>query len=141
MNRLLPITAMLLLTVAFAMAKSSTTASHMSTVAATNTNQRTVQGCLSGAKGNYTLTDSVGNIWQLEGDTGQLKNDVGNTVALTGMGNNAAALTGNSKDYIDVDMTSIDDFLVSSVKKVSEGCSAQKTRYARIKENETVADE
>lgn len=139
MNRLLPITSMLLLTVAFAMAKSSNMTNSQMSPAAANANQRSVQGCLSGTKGDYTLTDSLGNIWQLEGNTGQLKNDVGDTVALTGTGNNAAVLTGNSKDYIDVDMTSINDFLVSSAKQISEGCSQQNTRYARIKENDILA--
>jgi hypothetical protein len=132
MNRLLLITSMLLLTIAFAMAKSSnTTNSQMSTAVAANAMQKTVQGCLSDANGDYTLTDSSGTIWQLEGSTDQLKNDVGHTVAITGRGNNAAVLTGNSKDYIDVDMASVNDFQVSTVKQISATCSQQNRRFAR----------
>jgi hypothetical protein len=132
MSRILPLTSMLLLTVAFAMAKSSnTTNSQISKAVSANAKQETIQGCLAGADGNYTLTDSQGRIWQLEGSTDQLKGGVGHTVAITGRGNNGAVVTGNSKEYIDVDMASVNDFQVSSVRQISVGCSVQSRRYAR----------
>ena len=40
-------------------------------------------------------------------------------------------MTGNSKDYIDVDMTLVNDLKVSSVKQISATCSQQNMRYAR----------
>ncbi len=136
MRRLLAITAVPLLTVAFAMAKSNNTTNSQMSPTATQT---TIQGCLSSANGGYAVTDSQGNVWTLEGNTGQLKTDVGHTVALTGRGNNAAALTGNSQKYIDVDMASINDFQVSSVKQISAGCSARNQQYARVKAKDMLA--
>lgn len=99
MNRLLLIASMLLLTASFVMAKSSNTAgSQTSSTALTAAKQETIQGCLSSRNGGYTLTDTLGNVWQLEGNTNQLKNnDTGHTVAVTGKGNTAAAVTGNTK--------------------------------------------
>ena len=142
MKRLLAITAMLLLTVAFTMAKSgTTTSSPISSVAPVKAEERAVQGCLSGGSGNYTLTDSLGNLWQLEGSTDQLKGDVGHTVAITGIGGNAAAMTGNSKDYIDVDMASVNDLQVSRVKPISVTCSQQNRRYARNQAADMLAAE
>ena len=141
MKRLLAITAMLLLTVAFAMAKNGITTSPLISPAAPAAKGRTVRGCLSGTNGNYTLTDSVGRIWQLEGSTDQLNGEVGHTVAITGRGGNAAVMTGNSKDYIDVDMASINDLKVSSVKQISVTCSQQNRRYARIQAADMLAAE
>ncbi len=139
MRRLLPITSLLLLTVAFAMAKSSNTTNSQISQASTNAKQMTIQGCLSSTNGGYALTDSLGNVWTLEGSSNQLKNDVGHTVAITGRGGDAAVLIGNSRKYIDVDMASISDFQVSSVKPVSAACSAQNKRYARIKAGDMIA--
>lgn len=132
MSKLLPITSILLLTVAFALAKSSsTTSSQVSPAAQANAKERTVRGCLSGTNSNYTLTDSSGRVWQLEGSADQLKSEIGHTVAITGRGTNAAVMAGNSRDYIDVDMASINDLKVSSVKQISATCSQQNERYAR----------
>jgi hypothetical protein len=133
MRRLLPLSLLLLLAVAFAAAKTSNTTTNLQTPMATSasTQQGTLQGCLSSAGNEYTLTDSSGAIWQLEGNTDQLKPYVGHTVALTGSGNNAAALTGNANRYIDVDMTSVNDFQVSSAKQISPTCSPQNQRLAQ----------
>jgi hypothetical protein len=43
-----------------------------------------VQGCLSGAAGNFSLTDSSGNTYQLAGDTSKLSEHVGHKVEITG---------------------------------------------------------
>jgi hypothetical protein len=140
MRKLLTITSVLLLTIAFAMAKGSNTSnSQMSPEASPIARTMTIQGCLSSANSGYALTDSQGNVWTLEGSTGQLKNDVGHTVALTGRGGDAAFLTGNGEKYIDVDMASIADLHVASVKQISTGCSAQGTQYARHKAADMLA--
>ena len=45
---------------------------------------KTVQGCLSGSGGNYTLTDKAGNTYQLAGDTSKLTEHVGHKIEVTG---------------------------------------------------------
>ena len=139
MSRILTIASMLLLTFAFAMAKSSNTTSSQIPGTQVSAKQMTIQGCLSGANGDFTLTDSSGRTWQLEGSKGRLRNNVGHAVAITGRGNNAAALTGNSSKYIDVDMASVNDLQVSSVKQVAAACSVQGERYARSEANDMLA--
>lgn len=47
-------------------------------------NATTVEGCLNGSSGNYTLTDSSGKTWQLTGDTSKLNDHVGHKVEITG---------------------------------------------------------
>jgi|SRR5437899_1327541 cytoskeletal protein RodZ len=45
---------------------------------------KSVEGCIGGAAGSYTLTDSSGKTWQLSGDTSKLGDHVGHTVQATG---------------------------------------------------------
>jgi hypothetical protein len=93
----------------------------MNTTSATATSsgsQTTVEGCLSGADGKYTLTDSQGKAYNLTGDTSKLAEHVGHTVKITGMpssGSDASASTGMS----DSGGMALQ---VSSVKHVSKTC-------------------
>ena len=50
----------------------------------TSTNSSSIEGCLSGSAGSYTLTDTAGKTWQLAGDTSKLTEHVGHNVRLTG---------------------------------------------------------
>src|SRR3984893_1517858 len=52
--------------------------------------ETTVQGCLSGSAGNYTLTDKNGNSFQLTGDTAKLSEHVGHEVKVTGSASSAS---------------------------------------------------
>jgi hypothetical protein len=54
---------------------------------ASNTASRTitVEGCLGGALGSYTLTDSSGATYPLTGDTEGFKDNVGSTMQVTGL--------------------------------------------------------
>src|SRR4051794_265707 len=45
-----------------------------------STNQTTVQGCLNGSAGGFTLTDNSGTAYQLAGDTAKLTDHVGHQV-------------------------------------------------------------
>ena len=137
MRSLLGIASVLLLTVAFAVAKSSNPTN--SQTALTNAKQMTIEGCLSHSNGAYALTDSQGNVWTLEGSPDQLKNNLGHTVAITGRGGDAAFLIGNPARYVDVDMTLINDLQVSSVRQISAACSAQNQQYARMKAGDMLA--
>ena len=47
-------------------------------------NQATVEGCLQGSDGNYTLTADSGTVYQLTGDTAKLVDHVGHEVRITG---------------------------------------------------------
>jgi uncharacterized protein DUF5818 len=49
-----------------------------------NSGQATVQGCLQGSSGSYTLTSDSGTTYQLQGDTSKLDKHVGHEVAITG---------------------------------------------------------
>ena|SRR5215831_653100 len=45
---------------------------------------KSVQGCIGGAGGAYTLTDASGKTYQLAGDTSQLAEHVGHSVQIWG---------------------------------------------------------
>jgi hypothetical protein len=46
--------------------------------------ETTIQGCLSGAGGSFSLTDKSGKAYQLEGDAAKLGDHVGHEVQLIG---------------------------------------------------------
>ena len=46
--------------------------------------QNTIQGCLQGSNGSYTLTADSGTTYQLQGDTSMLSKHVGHEVQITG---------------------------------------------------------
>lgn len=54
-------------------------------------NAQTVEGCLGGSAGNFTLTSSSGTTYQLAGDTSKLSNHVGEQVEITGSTSSASA--------------------------------------------------
>ena len=58
---------------------------------ATASGQTTVEGCLQGSDGNYTLTDNSGMTYQLQGDTSRLSAHVGHEVQITGTTSGAGA--------------------------------------------------
>ena len=62
----------------------------------TSTNSSSIEGCLSGSAGSYTLTDTTGKTWQLAGDTSKLTEHVGHDVRLTGSEGSGAASGSSS---------------------------------------------
>jgi len=75
----------------------------------------TVEGCLSGSDGKYTLTDMHGKTFELTGDTSKLAEHVGHEVKITGTessGAGSASSAGGSEMSLDV----------SSVKHISKTC-------------------
>src|SRR5438046_1404718 len=50
----------------------------------TGSSQNKVEGCLQGSDGNFTLSDSSGTTYQLQGDTAKLSEHVGHEVQITG---------------------------------------------------------
>src|SRR5450755_3566105 len=45
----------------------------------------TIEGCIAGAAGNYTLTDQLGGSYQLTGNTEKVKSHVGEVLRVTGI--------------------------------------------------------
>jgi hypothetical protein len=56
----------------------------------------TVQGCLSGSEGIYTLTADNGTTYLLAGNTGELKEHVGHEVQITGKTSGSSAAASSS---------------------------------------------
>ena len=86
--------------------------------------EKTVQGCLSGSQGNYTLTDKAGNTYQLAGDTSKLAEHVGHKDEVTGTTGGApsggTATAGGSAGQLTLN--------VSSIKHMASSCSATSDR-------------
>jgi uncharacterized protein DUF5818 len=68
----------------------------------------TVDGCLQGSSGSYTLVGDNGTTYQLSGDTAKLADHVGHEVQVTGM-------TSGSSATLEV----------NSVKHVSQTCKSE----------------
>ena len=84
--------------------------------------ETTVQGCLNGSNGSYTLTDKKGNTYQLTGDTAKLSEHVGHEVKISGTSSSGAPSTSASGT---AGSTGSEQTLqVSSVKHISKTCSA-----------------
>ena len=83
-----------------------------------NSAGKSVEGCLQGSDGNYTLTDSAGTTYQLRGDTAKLSEHVGHEVRITGssegMGSESSAAGGSSGSQ--------PTLMVEKVKHVSKTC-------------------
>ena len=54
-------------------------------------NSTAIEGCLSGSSGSYTLTDQSGKAWQLAGDTSKLTEHVGHQVRIMGSSSDSSA--------------------------------------------------
>lgn len=83
----------------------------------------TVQGCLSGSAGSYTLTDKHGMSYQLTGDTAKLSEHVGHEVKVTGT--TSSADSSPSAGTASAGSTGSQQTLqITSVKHVSKTCQA-----------------
>ncbi len=105
--------------------QSSQYPSSQSSSGMSNTAKEThLEGCLSGSAGNYTLTDSAGMTWRLEGDSSDLGKHIGQEVRIsgssssTGMGSSATGSSASSGAG-----AAEQTFNVTKVKKVANTCS------------------
>jgi hypothetical protein len=80
----------------------------------------TVQGCLQGSDGNYTLTDKSGTTYQLQGDTSKLKAHVGHEVQITGSTSGTSATSSAMGTQAGGTQQPI--LTVQSMKHVSKTC-------------------
>ena len=87
--------------------------------------ETTVEGCLSGSSGSYTLAAKDGTTYQLTGDTAKLSEHVGHQVKVTGTANSAASSPSSGSASSTAGSTSSEKSLqVSSVKHVSKTCQS-----------------
>jgi Protein of unknown function (DUF5818) len=81
---------------------------------------KTVEGCLQGSNGSYTLTAKDGTMYQLSGDTSKLSEHIGHEVQITGMtsasatDSSAGVAAGSSQQTLEV----------KSVKHISKTCKS-----------------
>jgi hypothetical protein len=82
----------------------------------------TVQGCLQGSDGNYTLTADNGTMYQLTGNTAELKDHVGHEVQITGTTSGSSAEA--SAQASSTGATQAATLAVKSMKHISKTCKS-----------------
>jgi len=88
------------------------------------TSHQSVEGCLSGSDGKYTLTDKQGTSYQLTGDTSKLAEHVGHEVKITGSTGSGAASGTMGSTGSSAGGAGSQTLEVSSVKHISKTCSS-----------------
>jgi hypothetical protein len=78
----------------------------------------TIEGCLAGSAGSFTLTDSSGKTYQLAGDTAKLNEHVGHTLRISG--------SQKSDPPSGAGSSAQPTFTVKTVKMVATSCSTSK---------------
>ena len=86
----------------------------------TGSSQNKIEGCLQGSDGNFTLTDSSGTTYQLQGDTAKLTEHVGHEVQITG----STSRGGDSANSASAGAASQPSLNVKSIKHVSKTCKS-----------------
>ena len=84
---------------------------------------KTVEGCLQGSNGSFTITDRAGKTYQLAGDTSKLTDHVGHEVQITGStsGSDASASSTTPGAASGGQEATIN---VEKIKHVSKTCAA-----------------
>jgi hypothetical protein len=83
----------------------------------------TLEGCLQGTNGDYTLSANSGKTYQLQGDTSNLSAHVGHEVQITGPTSGASAVMPGIGTEADGTMPRL-TMTVENMKHVSETCHA-----------------
>lgn len=102
-----------------------------------SSSQDTVDGCLMGSNGNFTLTDSTGIKYKLSGDTAQLSAHTSHQVEVKGKVDTSEAEATNSPTSTDTSTGTqgtgtatkqgvVQTFHVSKVMKIAGACSENK---------------
>jgi hypothetical protein len=96
----------------------------------TSAGETSVEGCLSGSSGNFTLTADSGTTYQLSGDTSKLSKHVGHEVQVTGTTSGAGSSastsgsTGSSASSGTGMSSGSQTLNVTKVKHISETCKS-----------------
>lgn len=84
----------------------------------------TVEGCVGGSAGNFTLTDASGKTYQLSGDTSKLADHVGHQVRITG--DEGAGASGAASGASSGAAGGSNTINVKKVKMISSSCPTSK---------------
>lgn len=90
----------------------------------TGSSQTSVEGCLKESNGTYTLTDSAGTTYQLEGNTSKLSEHVGHEVQITGTPSGSSASGANSNSAMAPGKSGEQMLTVEKVKHISKSCKS-----------------
>ena len=139
MKKVLLLTALMLLCSAWVVAQSgsgagsatpSQTGSPTSSQTSDNSSMTTIEGCLAGSAGSFTLTDSSGKTYSLQGESSKLSSEVGHQVRIKGSesagsatGTNPSSAAGNPSGSAASGASAAINFDVKSVRKVSDTCT------------------
>jgi hypothetical protein len=121
MKKILLLGSILLLSAVWAVAQYDSQSSSESSGAS-----KTVEGCLAGSNGSFTLTDKSGTAYQLTGDTAKLDKHVGHTIQVTGTSTTSSASktsTDNSSGSMSGNAEMQQTFNVTSFKHVAANCN------------------
>jgi len=124
--------------------QSSSTSGMGSSSSTTGTGNNTIEGCLSGSAGNYTLRDkATGTTYNLTGSDSEIASHVGQEVRVKGSESNSSEASSTGTTSSPSSSSSMNNgsssamsngagsssanhsFTVSSVSKVSSSCSNQ----------------
>ena len=86
--------------------------------------QMTVEGCLQGTNGDYTLSANSGRTYQLQGDTSNLSVYIGHEVQITGPTSGASAILPSVAAAEADGAPPRATLIVEHMKHVSENCHA-----------------
>src|SRR5450432_286510 len=106
------------------------TTTTQTTQTSSDSSGNSIEGCLAGSAGSYTLTDSAtGKTFTLAGDTSKLGDHVGHQVRVmgtSGSGSDAASSGASSSASSGAGSGSGSTFNVKKVKMISSSCSTSK---------------
>ena len=117
----------LLVSAAWLQAQSQYPQTGSSQTGASASGQTTVQGCLQGSDGKYTLTDKNGTTYQLQGDTSKLSAHVGHEVQITGSTTSASSATSPTTGT-PTSATRQPTLTVQNMKHISKTCKSGSTK-------------
>ncbi len=117
----------LLVSAAWLQAQSQYPQTGSSQTGASASGQTTVQGCLQGSGGNYTLTDKSGTTYQLQGDTSKLSPHVGHEVQITGSTTSASTATSPTTGT-PAGATQQPTLTVQNMTHISKTCKSASTK-------------
>lgn len=128
MRHIILLVSVLLLGLSWALAQTTASQTSPSTSSGQSSNtsaggEKTVQGCLSGSNGSYTLTDKHGTSYELTGDTAKLSEHVGHEVRITGTSNSASSSPSGASGTTG-STASQHTLEVTSLKHISKTCQA-----------------